>query len=293
MKIIIIGSNSQIAYDFMNFDKNYTYLRFSRDELDITNIDLLISIFNKHNPDIILNFSAYTDVNKAEIDKENAYLINHQGLKNLAKISNNFNSYLIHISTDYVFDGNTKKPYLETDETNPQSVYGKSKLLGEREIINTSNKYFILRVSWLYGIKKNNFLTSIVNLLNTKNIITVVNDQFGLPTNTQDLCQILYKIIYKVKNGHDQSHLFHYSNSGLPISWLEYANYISICLKNYVNFDTKIHPIDSKSFFNNNIRPSFSALDSSKITKFLELNRIDWKVSVKKSIKLLYKKEKI
>ena len=112
-----------------------------------------------------------------------------------------------------------------------------------------------------------------------------------MPTNTHDLCQILYTIIHKINNGYGESHLFHYSNSGLPISWLEYANYISICLKKYVNFDTAIHPIDSKSFFNNNIRPSFSALDSSKITKFLEINRIDWKLSVKRSIKLLYQEK--
>ena len=287
MNILITGSDSQITAPFENSSANYNILKLTRLELDITDYNKMKLIFDNFKPDIILNFAAYTKVDLAEIEIDKAYNVNMKGVKNLSLLSNIFKCFLIHISTDYVFDGDQNIPYVETDQTNPLSIYGKSKLAGENEIINISEKYLIIRVSWLYGIYKKNFLTFILQNLK-KSELSVVNNQYGLPTNVFDLSKIIHKIILKIKDNNISKNLFHYSNIGEPISWFDFANYILFLSESYESIKTTIKPIKSIDFFKNNIRPSYTALNSDKIANFLDIPLIDWKVSLKKSIQMIY-----
>lgn len=287
MNILITGSDSQITAPFENSSANYNILKLTRLELDITDYNKMKLIFDNFKPDIILNFAAYTKVDLAEIEIDRAYNVNMKGVKNLSLLSNIFKCFLIHISTDYVFDGDQNIPYVETDQTNPLSIYGKSKLAGENEIINISEKYLIIRVSWLYGIYKKNFLTFILQNLK-KSELSVVNNQYGLPTNVFDLSKIIHKIILKIKDNNISKNLFHYSNIGEPISWFDFANYILFLSESYESIKTTIKPIKSIDFFKNNIRPSYTALNSDKIANFLDIPLIDWKVSLKKSIQMIY-----
>ena len=287
MNILITGSDSQITAPFENSSANYNILKLTRLELDITDYNKMKLIFDNFKPDIILNFAAYTKVDLAEIEIDRAYNVNMKGVKNLSLLSNIFKCFLIHISTDYVFDGDQNIPYVETDQTNPLSIYGKSKLAGENEIINILEKYLIIRVSWLYGIYKKNFLTFILQNLK-KSELSVVNNQYGLPTNVFDLSKIIHKIILKIKDNNISKNLFHYSNIGEPISWFDFANYILFLSESYESIKTTIKPIKSIDFFKNNIRPSYTALNSDKIANFLDIPLIDWKVSLKKSIQMIY-----
>lgn len=220
MKILVIGANGQLGREIQRqFWDKYTLHLYDVDTLDITDINAVEQEVINVKPAVLINAAAYTNVEKAEEDCDNAFKVNAIGAENLAIICKKYDVKLVHISTDYVFDGTKDAPYNEFDHHNPVSVYGKSKSWGEKLIQQVGGKYFILRTSWLYG-DGNNFVRTMLRLSKEKNEIAVVGDQYGTPTYTKDLCWVIEKLIHTDFYG-----IYHASNEG-NCSWCEFAKEI-------------------------------------------------------------------
>ena len=256
MKIVVTGCDGQLGKQIIKqINKENKTLKneifaLNREKLDICDIDKVNSYILSINPDIIINCAAFTKVDLCEDEVELAYKVNSIGPKNLAICCEKVNAKLVHISTDYVFDGN-KNIYREDDITNPQSVYGKSKLLGEQYVQSFCSKYFIIRTAWLYG-DGNNFVKTILNLSESNNEINVVNDQIGTPTSTKDLAEVILKLIHTENYG-----LYHGTNKG-SCSWYEFAKKIF----EIKNIDIKVNPISSNEYSSKVKRPQYSVLDN-------------------------------
>ena len=256
MKIVITGCDGQLGKEIIKeLNKENKTLKneifaLNREKLDICDIDKVNSYILSINPDIIINCAAFTKVDLCEDEVELAYKVNSIGPKNLAICCEKVNAKLVHISTDYVFDGN-KNIYREDDITNPQSVYGKSKLLGEQYVQSFCSKYFIIRTAWLYG-DGNNFVKTMLNLSESNNEINVVNDQIGTPTSTKDLAEVILKLIHTENYG-----LYHGTNKG-SCSWYEFAKKIF----EIKNIDIKVNPISSNEYSSKVKRPQYSVLDN-------------------------------
>jgi dTDP-4-dehydrorhamnose reductase len=220
MKVLVIGANGQLGREIKRqFDEKHTLYLYDRDALSITDFDAIDHVVEDVKPDVLINAAAYTNVEKAEEDCDNAYRVNAIGAENLAITCKKYDVKLVHISTDYVFDGTKDTPYDEFDHHKPLSVYGKSKSWGEKLIQQVGGKYFILRTSWLYG-DGNNFVRTMLRLSNEKSEIAVVGDQYGTPTYTKDLCWVIEKLIHTDFYG-----IYHASNEG-NCSWCEFAKEI-------------------------------------------------------------------
>ena len=286
MNIWVIGKNGMLAKDILKvFDKNnISYFSTGR-EIDITNIDDLNNYIKNKNIDIVINCAAYTKVDLAEDEPEICAKINGFGVKNISEICENKNLKLIHFSTDYVFDGNSNKPYKESDTTNPINVYGRSKLEGEKYALSL-NKSLIIRISWLYGINGNNFVYTMLNLMKNKDSIKVVNDQYGSPTNTLDIANLILHIIKDIKDFNFG--IYHYTNEG-NISWFDFANSIYDLAKknNILNKDCIVEPCNSKEYKTKAKRPKFSVLSKDKIKNDYKINLIDYKESLNSFLKSL------
>lgn len=286
MNIWVIGKNGMLAKDILKvFDKNnISYFSTGR-EIDITNIDDLNNYIKNKNIDIVINCAAYTKVDLAEDEPEICAKINGFGVKNISEICENKNLKLIHFSTDYVFDGTSNKPYKESDTTNPINVYGRSKLEGEKYALSL-NKSLIIRISWLYGINGNNFVYTMLNLMKNKDSIKVVNDQYGSPTNTLDIANLILHIIKDIKDFNFG--IYHYTNEG-NISWFDFANSIYDLAKknNILNKDCIVEPCNSKEYKTKAKRPKFSVLSKDKIKNDYKINLIDYKESLNSFLKSL------
>lgn len=275
MVVLVTGASGQLGQSIHSIAKNYDTIKFyfaSSSEADVTNKESLTQIFNKINPDFCINAAAYTAVDKAESDVKNARLINVIGAKNLAEICKHFDSTLIHISTDFVFDGKKNSPYTEQDITNPQGVYGKTKREGEQEIIVSTKKYFIIRTSWLYSKFGNNFMKTILRLGQERSMLSVVNDQIGTPTHAVDLAKVIIKIILSESNNYG---IYHFSNEG-SASWYDFAK--EIFEINKIKID--LQPIPTTSFPTPAQRPKYSVLDKSKITSEFNISINSWEDSL-------------
>ena len=281
MKIVITGSNSQLAHSLITNLKNINinYKAFNKTELDITNSHKSEFILKKISPNFIINCAAYTQVDKAELEKKNANDINNIGLKNLSLISNKLNCTLIHFSTDYVFNGQKNNKYTEEDTTDPISYYGKTKLDGEHQIFNLCNNFLILRISWLFSLRKNNFVTFVLDKLSKNEDIFCVNDQIGIPTCTEDVSKFLL-FYFNINNKKINREIYHFVNNGHEVSWYEFANKILIHYNKYASTSSKIIPIESKNLFKNNIRPRYSALNNKKIQYNFDFKIDNWENSL-------------
>lgn len=275
MKILVTGSKSQLgkelaqkAIDFPNWNWKFT----AKKQLDITDESNVKQVLQEFQPDFIINCAAYTAVDKAEEDTASAYRVNTEGPKWLCTHCGN--GFLIHISTDFVFDGNSPISYQESDSTSPLGVYGYSKLKGEDEIIEKANRFAIIRTSWLYGEYGKNFLKSMLALSEKTDKISVVADQIGTPTFTGDLAHCLIGIILKngISNG-----IYHFSNEGVA-SWYDFAHSIF----EYAGKDIDLIPIKAFEYPTLAKRPHFSVLDKSKIKDELEFEIPHWRESLKK-----------
>lgn len=267
--IWIIGKNGMLAQDIIDkFNKNSVEYIATASDVDITNIDILNNFSKDKNIKTIINCSAYTKVDLAEDEKDICYKINGEGVKNIAEIASNMKADLIHFSTDYVFDGENTKPYTEEGKTNPINIYGKSKLEGEKQALALSNS-IVMRISWLYGIYGKNFVYTMINLMNSKESIKVVNDQFGSPTYTGDVAEVVLDFIQK--NNFDYG-LYHYTNEG-NISWYDFANSIYKIGKEYnvINNDCKINPCTTEEYPTKAKRPKYSVLSVEKIKKYAKI----------------------
>ncbi|WP_339753667.1 dTDP-4-dehydrorhamnose reductase [uncultured Winogradskyella sp.] len=279
MNVLVTGGNGQLAKCIRDIDsklEGYNFIYKDASELNILNEDLIKSCFLKYNFKYLINCAAYTAVDKAESDADNAHKINTQGSENLAKICSAFNTTLIHISTDFVFNGDSKAPYKEEDKTNPIGVYGASKLNGEQRIKEILDQYFIIRTSWLYSEHGENFLKTMLRLSKDHNELGVVGDQIGSPTYAKDLAAVILKIIEK--NNTDYG-LYHYSNLGV-ISWFDFASEIfsqSHIIIKLNNIKTEQYPTPAE-------RPNYSVLDASKISKALDIEIPNWKDSLSKAL---------
>lgn len=286
MNILVTGANGQLGSEIKLLENKYFKHKFyftDISELDITQSYQIDEFVDKKNIDVIINCAAYINTDKAEEEKELAYEINVAGSEYLSKAAKLFGCKLIHISTDYVFDGKAKIPYKENDKTSPINVYGKSKLESEERILKENIDATIIRTSWVYSSFGNNFVKSILEQSRIKDEIEVVIDQVGTPTYAADLANTIMLIVDKsIKN-----ELYHYTNEG-QTSWYDFAKEILYLSK----INCKVKPVYSKDFKSKAVRPKYSVLDKSKIKNDFNLSIPDWKHSLKKCINLIIKLEK-
>jgi dTDP-4-dehydrorhamnose reductase len=285
MVVLVTGANGQLGQAIQFVAENYPNINFvfcSSSDLDIANKKNCNSIFKKEKPDFCVNVAAYTAVDKAESEPEKAELINVIGAKNLAETCKEFNTKLIHISTDFVFDGSKNSPYNETDLPNPKGVYGQTKLGGEIAIQEVFEAYFIIRTSWVYSQFGNNFMKTMLRLASERDSLSVVSDQIGTPTNAVDLAECLLTIITQRPTLNTQ-HLFgiyNFSNEG-QCSWFDFAKKIF----EINNINIHLQPIPTTSFPTPAERPKYSVLDKSKIKRVFGVEVRDWEESLKSIIK--------
>lgn len=271
-KVLVTGAKGQLGQCIQSIAHQYPTLNFlfvDKQQMDITNIIQISEFFKTHKVDWCINCAAYTAVDQAENNKEEAYQINVLGTRNIAQICQEYDAKLIHISTDFVFDGLKTSPYTEWDATNPINVYGETKLKGELEVKAHCASHFIIRTSWLYSEFGHNFMKTMLRLASERDILRVVNDQIGSPTYALDLAEALLHIIQKDK---DHYGVFHYSNQG-QISWFEFAKTIF----ELVNHHIVLEQILTKDYPTLATRPLYSVLDTSKISEAFNLEIPFWK----------------
>ena len=275
--ILVTGGNGQLGSELKEIAHNYqdyNFLFTDVSDLDITNHDEVRAFIECNNINLIINCAAYTAVDKAESEPELSDAINHLAVANFAQIVNENNIKLIHISTDYVFDGTNNKPYLETDTPNPKSVYGETKLDGELAMrkINPSNS-IIIRTSWVYSRFGNNFVKTMLRLAETKDEISVVSDQIGSPTNAADLAEAILTILPKINC--DSVEVYHYSNEGV-CSWYDFAKAVF----EIANMKVKINAIESAQYRTSAKRPFYSILSKKKTKAGFQIETPYWKESL-------------
>ncbi len=281
-RILITGGGGQLAQCLKKqLPKNTAdvFLFVSRKELDISNAAAIETLFADFKPQIVVNTAAYTQVDRAEDERDLAFSINSEAVKSLAEACKNSGALLIHISTDYVFDGNGNTPYKEEDRTNPQTVYGASKYAGEEALIKSGLKqFYILRTSWLYSEYGHNFYRTIQRLANEKDTLQVVNDQQGCPTNANDLALGILKIIAAALSNNTKnapSGIYHFGNSG-NTTWYGFALEIFRLKK----INTTVVPVASATFPTLAKRPSYSVLNVNKFSKTFDFQIPDWEKSL-------------
>ena len=284
--ILVTGTNSQLGNELQVIVSQFPYCQFlfvSKEELNIADFNSIIKYFRGHSIDYCINCAAYTAVDNAETENEQAFLINADAVAILAKICSKNNTQLIHISTDYVFDGTATEPYKETDKTNPVSVYGQSKLQGEELAIKHCPSAIIIRTAWLYSSFKNNFVKTMLRLMKEKeNLpadrhgINVVNDQLGCPTYAADLALAIMQII-KSKKSKENPGIYHYTNAGTT-NWYEFA----VTIKNLTGSNCTVNPISTAQYPTAAKRPAYSVLDTAKIAATFGLVIPAWEDSLKR-----------
>ncbi|MEP6467793.1 MAG: dTDP-4-dehydrorhamnose reductase, partial [Parafilimonas sp.] len=263
--ILVSGKNGQLGkelQDIASLYKNFEFIFFDKDELNIADEQLLQTIFQKYSPSFFINCAAYTAVDKAETEQEKAYLINAEAVGNIAKQCHQFNTTLIHISTDYVFDGNGNAPYKEEDETNPVNYYGYTKWLGEQLALNNNPQTIVIRTSWVYSKYGNNFVKTMLRLMKERKEINVVSDQLGSPTYAKDLAEAILEIVNGLEStdNSQQFGTYHFSNEDI-ISWYDFA----VAIKEIKQLNCVVNPIPTSAYPTPAKRPAYSGLDKSKI----------------------------
>ncbi len=289
MKILVTGANGQLGRSIQRIvsgakqDNELVFV--GRDELDFSQNDNFEKYFKENSFDIVVNCAAYTAVDKAESEIELTNQINHLAVKKLAEIAQKNNIKLIHISTDYVFDGEASHSYIETDKTNPINIYGETKLAGEKalQVIMPTNA-IIIRTSWVYSEYGNNFVDTMLKLGKERDKLSVVNDQIGSPTYAADLANIILKIIdskdYQAKNR--ATEVYHYSNKG-KVSWYEFAKEIF----ELADIHCVVKPITTKQYPTPAKRPKNTLMNKDKITKTFSVDIPNWKESLNTCIAIL------
>jgi dTDP-4-dehydrorhamnose reductase len=274
--VLVTGCLGQLGSEIMELtkDSSDSYIYTDKNELDITKIDEIEMLISLKKIDTIINCAAYTAVDKAETDQEIAHLINAKSTQNLAQIAKQYNCKLVHVSTDYVFDGTNHKPYVETDSTNPNGLYGATKLDGEKMMqeINPANS-IIIRTSWVYSSHGVNFVKTMLKLGKERDNLTVIYDQVGTPTYAKDLAQVILDIIPQLDN--QDVEIYHYSNEGV-LSWYDFAKEIMKMAK----LECNIAPIETKDYPTPAKRPHYSLLNKAKIKNRYNISIPYWKDSL-------------
>lgn len=281
MVVLVTGANGQLGQSLQFIAEKHPEIEFvfcDSEKLDITDYDNVNDVFNEFIPDYCINAAAYTAVDKAELEPEKAYSVNVLGPQNLSKLCKINNTVLVHISTDFVFDGTKTTPYTELDKPNPTGVYGQTKLDGEIAIQDIWEKHYIVRTSWVYSQFGNNFMKTMLRLGSERDSLSVVNDQIGTPTNAVDLAEVLVAIITKnAKQNTEHYGIFNFSNEG-QCSWYDFAKKIF----EFNNININLQPIPTTSYPTPAKRPAFSVLDKSKIKSIFGNEIKNWEVSLRK-----------
>ncbi|MEP7254940.1 MAG: dTDP-4-dehydrorhamnose reductase [Ferruginibacter sp.] len=282
--ILVTGANGQLGSEIKNIApgfSQYQFLFITKEELAIDDFNAIKKYFTEHDIDHCINCAAYTAVDKAETERDQAFLINGEATGNLAGVCKLHNAQLIHISTDYVFDGRAKQPYKETDETCPVSAYGESKLKGEELALQNNSSTIIIRTSWVYSSYKNNFVKTMLRLMKEKESINVVNDQYGCPTYAADIAAVIMKIISSGKSS-EMPGIYNYTNAGIT-NWYEFA----LAIKNLSGSNCIVNPVSTAQYPTAAKRPQYSVLDTAKIKQTFDIVIPDWKDSLQNCLNLL------
>ena len=285
MKVLITGSNGQLGSEIKELASNYENLECvfkDLPEMDICDTEVLNTFIIDQHINAVINCAGYTAVDKAEEEALIAQKVNSEGVLNLANTLKKVDGKLIHISTDYVFDGNHSQPYKESDPVSPIGVYGETKRAGELAVLNSSIDAIVIRTSWLYSVYGNNFVKTMLRLGNFKESIQVVFDQIGTPTYAKDLAKTCLDILSNAgfTNISNKGKIYHYSNEGV-ISWYDFAR----AIMEISNIDCKVIPIETKDYPTQAVRPLYSVLDKSKITSDFKVTIPHWRDSLTNCIK--------
>ena len=284
MKILITGAKGQLGNELRLLGTNYPdyELIFTDvDELDISDMQAVSAFFEKLQPDVVVNCAAYTAVDKAEKEPDLALKINAIAVRNLSNACGEFDALLVHVSTDYIFNGKGHRPYVETDTPAPGSSYGKSKYAGETQMQSNCKNGIILRTSWLYSAFGNNFVKTILKYGKERGTLNVVFDQIGCPTYAKDLASVILEIIPKLKD-HQGVEIFHYANEGVA-SWYDFAKTII----EFSGIQCTINPIETKDYPLPAPRPFYSVLNKAKFKERFGIAIPYWRDSVVDCIKRL------
>jgi dTDP-4-dehydrorhamnose reductase len=284
--ILVTGSNGQLGWELQQIAPQFPQFQFlftDRATLDITNESSIESWFAANAIDACINCAAYTAVDKAETDTETCFIANSVAPTLLAEACKKAGTLFVHISTDYVFDGTATVPYKEDDEVNPQGVYGASKLDGEMNVLEANEEAIIIRTSWVYSSHGVNFVKRMMQLMNERESLNIVNDQLGTPTYAADLAQVLMQMVAKADVKNDAG-IYHYSNEGM-ISWYDFA----VAIKEMTGSGCVLHAITTDQYPTPAKRPAYSVLDKTKIKKTFGLQIPDWQASLQNCMALLLK----
>lgn len=279
MKILITGRHGQLGSELFDLKDTYPLhemIFVDREEMDLSNPLQIIEVLNNQKPEIIVSAGAYTAVDKAESDQELCNAVNHLAVKAIGDWAAKNNAKVIHISTDYVFDGTSETPLKETDKPDPINVYGLTKLQGEQALESSGCEYVIIRTAWVYSVYGANFVKTMIRLMSERDEIGVVSDQIGTPTYAHDLAKAIMDIVEAPEFVRG---VYHYSNEG-KISWHEFA----IAIKEINGFNTKVNAIGSNAFPTPAKRPNFSLLDKSKIKEVYGVDVPNWKESLEEML---------
>lgn len=272
-KILVTGAKGQFGTEMVKLlkDMEYEVYGYGRTELDITDFQQVKSVIDHIHPNVVIHAAAYTKVDAAESEPDQAFFVNAYGTRNIAVASERIGAKFVYISTDYVFDGTANVPYNEFAFTNPISVYGKSKLAGEQFVRDLHSKFFIIRTSWVYGKHGNNFVKTMLKLAQEQRELFVVDDQIGCPTYAVDLTSCIFQLIQTEKYG-----VYHISNSG-NCSWYEFAKAIF----EQANVNIVVNPCKTKDYPRPARRPAYSVLDhmALRLNGFRELRH--WREALK------------
>jgi dTDP-4-dehydrorhamnose reductase len=284
-KIVVTGGNGQLGKELQEISSSYPQFQFyflSREDMPLDQFELVRNYFNTLKPAYCINCAAYTAVDKAESEKELAFLVNSEAVGVLAAVCKEHDTKIIHISTDYVFNGEATYPYTENFPTDPINIYGASKLEGERNAMQFNPDSIVIRTSWVYSSYGKNFVKTMMRLMNEKDEVKVINDQVGSPTYAADLAEVILKII---GDGHPDSHrettnkwvpgIYNFSNEGI-ITWYEFA----VAIKEIINCPCDVKPITTSEYPTPAKRPAYSVLDKTKIQETFGVQLKDWKESL-------------
>jgi dTDP-4-dehydrorhamnose reductase len=284
MRVLITGSNGQLGSEIKELENNYKKVDLifkDLPELDICNFEVLQAFILDNNINAVINCAAYTSVDKAEEESIIAKKVNYEGVLNIVNALQTVNGKLIHISTDYVFDGNHFSPYKESDSVSPIGVYGETKRAGELAVINSAIDSIVIRTSWLYSSYGNNFVKTMLRLGTQKEELGVIFDQVGTPTYARDLAKTCLEILCEdsSENISKKGNLYHYSNEGVA-SWYDFA----ISIMELGRENCKVKPIQTKDYPTLAKRPQYSVLNKSKIKTDFDIDIPYWRDSLKDCI---------
>jgi len=275
-KIIVVGATGQLGSEINMLSRHYPQYEFiflSESDLSILDFEAVRKVFEHQKPAFLINCAAYTAVDKAETDRETAFKVNTEAVSFMAALCNEYQTGFVHISTDYVFDGTSDVPYKPEDATNPKSVYGATKLEGEKLAFENNPSTVLIRTAWVYSEFGHNFVKTMIRLMNEREEINVVNDQVGSPTYAADLADAILKII---SSDNWVPGIYHFTNSGI-ISWYDFA----IAIKEETESNCMVNPITTLQYPTPAKRPAFSVLDTSKIETVYSIRMNHWRGSLK------------